>query len=58
MQPANILQASLTSLVSLQVLKLFEDAKEAMEDESSQYRRDLNKLTLVFSHILSEFKVP
>ena len=51
-------------------LKLFKDAKaraaeccqidhplqEMMEDDKSQYRRDLNKLTLVFSHMLAEFK--
>ena len=27
-----------------------------MEDEKSHFRRDLNKLTLVFSHMLAEFK--
>eukprot|EP00042_Codosiga_hollandica_P030937 m.183456 g.183456 ORF g.183456 m.183456 type:complete len:566 (-) comp53499_c0_seq1:1141-2838(-) len=38
------------------IIKLFKDAKEEMEVENSKWRRELNKLTLVFSHMLSEFK--
>lgn len=37
-------------------LKLFKDAKEFMEDPESDFRRVLNKLTLVFSHSLAELK--
>lgn len=38
-------------------VKLFKDAKEQMENEKSDYRRELNKLTLVFNHLLTELKV-
>lgn len=37
-------------------IKLFRDAKEEMEREDSDYRRQLNKLTLVFSHMLADLK--
>eukprot|EP00039_Didymoeca_costata_P018849 m.335246 g.335246 ORF g.335246 m.335246 type:complete len:498 (-) comp17548_c0_seq1:101-1594(-) len=36
--------------------RLFRDAGEEMENEKSQYRRELNKFTLVFSHMLAEFR--
>ena len=37
-------------------LKLFKDGKEKMCDEHSHYRRNLTKLSLVFSHMLAELK--
>ncbi|CAH0718533.1 unnamed protein product, partial [Brenthis ino] len=39
-----------------QAIKLFKDGKEKMFDENSHYRRNLTKLSLVFSHMLSELK--
>eukprot|EP00094_Tigriopus_californicus_P006731 TCALIF_06482-PA protein Name:"Similar to Cblb E3 ubiquitin-protein ligase CBL-B (Rattus norvegicus)" AED:0.11 eAED:0.11 QI:797/0.88/1/1/0.88/0.8/10/1899/416 len=36
--------------------KLFKDGKEKMYEEASPYRRHLTKLSLVFSHMLSELK--
>ena len=39
-----------------QTIKLFKDGKEKMFDEATQYRRNLTKLSLVFSHMLSELK--
>lgn len=39
-----------------QAIKLFKDGKDKMFDEASQYRRNLTKLSLVFSHMLSELK--
>lgn len=39
-----------------QAIKLFKDSKGLMYDENSQYRRNLTKLSLVFSHMLSELK--
>lgn len=39
-----------------QALRLFKEGKEMMFDESSHYRRNLTKLSLVFSHMLSELK--
>ncbi|XP_063595380.1 E3 ubiquitin-protein ligase CBL-like [Penaeus indicus] len=39
-----------------QALRLFKEGKELMFDESSHYRRNLTKLSLVFSHMLSELK--
>uniref|UniRef100_A0ABM0M4Q3 E3 ubiquitin-protein ligase CBL n=1 Tax=Saccoglossus kowalevskii TaxID=10224 RepID=A0ABM0M4Q3_SACKO len=39
-----------------QATKLFKDGKEKMFEESSQYRRSLTKLSLIFSHMLSELK--
>lgn len=39
-----------------QAIKLFKDGKEKMFDETSPYRRNLTKLSLVFSHMLSELK--
>ncbi|XP_066959339.1 E3 ubiquitin-protein ligase CBL-B [Macrobrachium rosenbergii] len=39
-----------------QALRLFKEGKELMFDESSRYRRNLTKLSLVFSHMLSELK--
>ncbi|XP_013780746.1 E3 ubiquitin-protein ligase CBL-like [Limulus polyphemus] len=39
-----------------QAIKLFKEGKERMFDESSHYRRNLTKLSLVFSHMLSELK--
>lgn len=39
-----------------QTCKLFKDGKEKMFDESSHVRRNLTKLSLVFSHMLSELK--
>ncbi len=37
-------------------IKLFKDGKEKMFDEASHYRRNLTKLSLVFSHMLAELK--
>lgn len=39
-----------------QALKLFKEGKELMFNEISHYRRNLTKLSLVFSHMLSELK--
>ncbi|KAG0722204.1 E3 ubiquitin-protein ligase CBL-B [Chionoecetes opilio] len=39
-----------------QALRLFKEGKDLMFDESSHYRRNLTKLSLVFSHMLSELK--
>lgn len=39
-----------------QAIKLFKEGKEKMFDETSHYRRNLTKLSLVFSHMLSELK--
>lgn len=39
-----------------QTIKLFKEGKERMFDETSHYRRNLTKLSLVFSHMLSELK--
>uniref|UniRef100_A0A6A7G3D7 E3 ubiquitin-protein ligase CBL n=2 Tax=Hirondellea gigas TaxID=1518452 RepID=A0A6A7G3D7_9CRUS len=39
-----------------QALKLFKEGKELMFDELSHHRRNLTKLSLVFSHMLSELK--
>ena len=39
-----------------QAIKLFKDGKEKMFDENSPHRRNLTKLSLVFSHMLSELK--
>lgn len=37
-------------------LKLFKESKERMEDEASPWRRELNKVSLVFSHMLAELR--
>lgn len=39
-----------------QAVKLFKDGKDKMFDESSPYRRNLTKLSLVFSHMFNELK--
>lgn len=39
-----------------QCIKLFKDSKDKIYDESSTHRRNLTKLSLVFSHMLSELK--
>ncbi len=39
-----------------QAIKLFKEGKDKMFDETSHYRRNLTKLSLVFSHMLSELK--
>ena len=39
-----------------QALNLFKEGKESMFDETSVKRRKLTKLSLVFSHMLSELK--
>lgn len=39
-----------------QASKLFKEGKEKMFDETSHYRRNLTKLSLVFSHMLSELR--
>lgn len=39
-----------------QAIKLFKEGKEKMFDEASHFRRNLTKLSLVFSHMLSELK--
>lgn len=39
-----------------QAIKLFKEGKEKMFDENLHYRRNLTKLSLVFSHMLSELK--
>ena len=39
-----------------QTMRLFKDAKEEIYDESSTFRRSLNKLSLIFSHMLTELK--
>lgn len=41
---------------SKHAIKLFKDGKEKMFDESSVERRSLTKLSLVFSHMLTELK--
>ena len=37
-------------------VKYFKDGKEKMFDENSAFRRNLTKLSLVFSHMLAELK--
>ena len=37
-------------------IKLFKEGKEKMFDENTHYRRNLTKLSLVFSHMLAELK--
>ena len=37
-------------------IKLFKDGKDKMFDEHSTYRRNLTKLSLVFSHMLAELR--
>ncbi|KAL4228696.1 hypothetical protein ACF0H5_011739 [Mactra antiquata] len=37
-------------------IRLFKEGKERMFDEGSHYRRNLTKLSLVFSHMLAELK--
>lgn len=37
-------------------IKLFKEGKDKMFDENSHYRRNLTKLSLVFSHMLAELK--
>ncbi|CAG0893816.1 unnamed protein product [Cyprideis torosa] len=39
-----------------QAIKLFKEGREKMFDENSHHRRNLTKLSLVFSHMLSELK--
>ncbi|XP_055356315.1 E3 ubiquitin-protein ligase CBL-like [Paramacrobiotus metropolitanus] len=39
-----------------ETIKLFKDAKDGMFEEKSAARRNLNKLSLVFSHMLAELK--
>ncbi len=39
-----------------QAIKLFKDGKDKMFDENSPHRRNLTKLSLVFSHMLSELR--
>ncbi|GAB6027408.1 hypothetical protein CHUAL_001679 [Chamberlinius hualienensis] len=39
-----------------QAIKLFKEGKEKIFEENSTYRRNLTKLSLVFSHMLSELK--
>lgn len=39
-----------------QAIKLFKDGKDRMFDEASPHRRNLTKLSLVFSHMLSELR--
>lgn len=39
-----------------QAIKLFKEGKEKMFEENSHFRRNLTKLSLVFSHMLSELK--
>uniref|UniRef100_UPI00358DF683 E3 ubiquitin-protein ligase CBL-B-B-like isoform X1 n=2 Tax=Myxine glutinosa TaxID=7769 RepID=UPI00358DF683 len=39
-----------------QAAALFKEGKERMYDENSQHRRHLTKLSLIFSHMLSELK--
>lgn len=39
-----------------QCIKLFKDSKDRMFEEGSTHRRNLTKLSLVFSHMLSELK--
>ena len=39
-----------------QAIKLFKDGREKMFDDSTPYRRNLTKLSLVFSHMLNELK--
>ena len=41
---------------SKKTIRLFKDGKEKMFDENSHYRRNLTKLSLVFSHMLAELK--
>lgn len=37
-------------------IKLFKEGKEKMFEEASHYRRNLTKLSLVYSHMLAELK--
>ncbi|MED6282896.1 hypothetical protein CHARACLAT_003134 [Characodon lateralis] len=39
-----------------QTMSLFKEAKERMYEENSQARRNLTKLSLIFSHMLAELK--
>jgi hypothetical protein len=39
-----------------ETIKLFKDGREALFEEASTCRRNLNKLSLVFSHMLAELK--
>ncbi|XP_076801386.1 uncharacterized protein LOC143445888 isoform X2 [Clavelina lepadiformis] len=39
-----------------EAIKLFKEGRERMFDETSQHRRSLTKLSLVFSHMLAELK--
>lgn len=39
-----------------QTIKLFKEGKEKMFDEGTHFRRNITKLSLVFSHMLSELK--
>ncbi|XP_075878609.1 E3 ubiquitin-protein ligase CBL-like [Nelusetta ayraudi] len=39
-----------------QTMSLFKEAKERMHEENSQPRRNLTKLSLIFSHMLAELK--
>jgi E3 ubiquitin-protein ligase CBL len=39
-----------------QAIKLFKEGKDKLFDENSHYRRNLTKLSLVFSHMLFELK--
>ncbi|CAF87678.1 unnamed protein product, partial [Tetraodon nigroviridis] len=39
-----------------QTMSLFKEAKERMYEENSQPRRNLTKLSLIFSHMLAELK--
>lgn len=39
-----------------QTTQLFREAKDRIYDETSQYRRSLTKLSLIFSHMLAELK--
>ncbi|XP_056103576.1 E3 ubiquitin-protein ligase CBL-B-B-like, partial [Rhinichthys klamathensis goyatoka] len=41
---------------SKRAIRLFKEAKERMYEEQSQDRRNLTKLSLIFSHMLAEIK--
>lgn len=43
-------------LQTKKTIQLFRDAGDEMENEDSESRRELNKFTLVFSHMLAEFR--
>uniref|UniRef100_A0A8C7U5Y2 E3 ubiquitin-protein ligase CBL n=1 Tax=Oncorhynchus mykiss TaxID=8022 RepID=A0A8C7U5Y2_ONCMY len=50
-----VVMENLTNKIK-QTMSLFKEAKERMYEENSQPRRNLTKLSLIFSHMLAELK--